>query len=114
MFDLFCRTVKDGEDLDDKAGHHNQRAQGYAEKSKAVLLPVKCHDGESRHQGHDADDHPLIVLFAKRKFIHNYKVVQYNSSKDILRYFLMEKKVLSTATSIPRSSRIASNSINCS
>ena len=77
-------------------------------------LLVKHHDNKADDEGHDSNDHPLIVSFAERKFIHNFYIVQYNSSKDILRYFLIEKKVLSTAIIIPVTSKMPSNIMNCS
>lgn len=106
--------MENGKYLNDESGHDNDRAEGNAKKSKAMLFLVKRHNCKTHDQGYNPDDHPLIVLFAERKFIHNYKIVQYSSSKDILRYLRMEKKVLSTATRIPISSNTASNIINCS
>lgn len=110
---LFCRSVKDGEDLNDKTGHDDHRPQGEAQEPEAVLFLVQRHDREARDEGYDADDHPLIILFAEGKSIHNFYIIQYNSSKDIFRYFRMEKNVLNTATRTPVRSIVPNKMANC-
>lgn len=38
---LLCWFVKDGNNFDDKASHYNDRTEGKAQKTKAMLLIVE-------------------------------------------------------------------------
>src|SRR5690606_25826820 len=67
----FRWTLKDRINFDDETGHHNDRSEGQSQKPEAVLGAFEGHDGETHDQNHDADDHPLIIVLAKRKFAHN-------------------------------------------
>lgn len=93
--------MKDCPDLDDKTGHDYDRSQCEAKESKAVLLTVDRHNDEADDQRNESEDHQLIILLAKGEFMFHVLKFQYKSSSDILRYLLMEKKVLKVATIIP-------------
>ena len=68
---LLGRLVQDGVDLNDESNHHNDRSKRKSQKAEAVPFIFECHDEKSGDERYDADDHPLIVLFAEGKFIHN-------------------------------------------
>lgn len=67
---LFSRSVQNGVDLDNEPSHHNKGAEGKAEKSKTMRSGIKRHDGESGDERENSNDHPLVIFFSEREFIH--------------------------------------------
>lgn len=71
--------MQDGVDLNDKSGHNNDGSECEAEKSETMWLAVHRHDRKAGNQSDDANDHPLIILATKRKFIHDYFIYKFES-----------------------------------
>ena len=77
LIPAIVRFLKDGVDLDDKSSHYHDRAESQTQESEAVLLIIQRHQDETNNEGNDADDHPLVVLTAKRKVIfHCYSLIK--------------------------------------
>ena len=77
--------MQDRIDLDNEAGHDDHRSQGDTQETKPVLSLVERHDRKTSDQGDNPDDHPLLVLLAKSKFIHiiqSFNIVLPETSAD--------------------------------
>ena len=88
---LFRGFDKNCVDLDYESRHNHDRPQRKSHEAEAMRLTIQRHNDEAYDERDHTDDHPLIVLFAKRKFVvgrsfaFHVCVNQYSSSKDMRR-----------------------------
>ena len=68
---LFRGLVKNSVDLDNKSCHDDHWSEREPKKPKAVSVIFERHDEKTGYQCNDPDDHPLVILFAEREFIHS-------------------------------------------